>query len=134
MQGGERPGPLSQPMRSSLIVDDDSGIRAALAFVLKRLGLEIAEAGSLAALDEALSRGKPDIVFLDLNLGGPGGAGGLGMLAARGYDGCVQIMSGKSRPQLDGAVALGEDYGLRMLPPLAKPFRMAAVREIVSSL
>ncbi len=105
-----------------------------MSFVLRKLGIEVAEIGDVAGLCSALSGRIPELIFLDLNLGGSGGIEAISLLAARGYKGRVQIMSGRSQSVLDGAVALGAGRGLKMLPPLAKPFRMAAVRDLAARL
>jgi DNA-binding response OmpR family regulator len=134
----EAAGPRVQPpagqSRYCIIVDDDPGICKALSFTLRKLGFETSEADSPAAMDAALAERSPKLIFLDLGLGRSGALDALPILSRRGYDGYVQLMSGRTREALDEVAAAGERYGLRMLPALPKPFRMGVVKELVAGL
>ncbi len=83
-----------------------------------RLGFETTEIATPAALAAALNAQNPDLVFLDLGLGQAGAMDILPMLAEHGYEGPVQLMSGRSQGVLDEVVAAGEGFGLKMLPAL----------------
>lgn len=56
-----------------LIVDDDAEVRAMIAEYLAGHGYEIAQAGNGEQMRQALARRVPDVVLLDLNLGGEDG-------------------------------------------------------------
>jgi CheY-like chemotaxis protein len=56
-----------------LIVDDDAEIRGMLAEYLASHGFEVATAESGTAMREALARGTPDVVLLDVRLPGEDG-------------------------------------------------------------
>jgi len=56
-----------------LIVDDDAEVRAMIAEYLAGHGYEIAEAGNGDQMRQALAQRVPDVVLLDLNLGGEDG-------------------------------------------------------------
>jgi DNA-binding NtrC family response regulator len=116
------------------VIDDDAGICKALSFTLKKLGFETAEIASPEALKVALADKNPELVFLDLGLGSSGAADVLPILAEHGYRGPVQLMSGRSQAVLDEVVVLGEQYGLKMLPALVKPFRMGVIKELIAGL
>jgi DNA-binding NtrC family response regulator len=116
------------------VVDDDAGICKALSFTLRKLGFGTADIPSPAALEAALAERSPALIFLDLGLGQAGALDVLPILARHGYDGPVQLMSGRSQSVLDEVVAAGERQGLRMLPALVKPFRMGVVKDLVASL
>lgn len=116
------------------VVDDDAGICKALCFTLRKLGFGTTEIASPAALDQALQEHSPSLIFLDLGLGQSGALDVLPILARHGYDGPVQLMSGRSQGVLDEVAAAGERQGLRMLPALVKPFRMGVVRDVVAGL
>jgi DNA-binding NtrC family response regulator len=116
------------------VVDDDAGICKALSFTLRKLGFDTAEIATPAALGQALQEHSPSLIFLDLGLGQSGALDVLPMLASHGYQGPVQLMSGRSQSVLDEVVVAGEHQGLRMLPALVKPFRMGVVKELVAGL
>lgn len=120
--------------RYCIIVDDDPGICKALSFTLRKVGFETSDVASPAALDAVLTERRPELVFLDLGLGQSGALDILPILARHGYDGAVQLMSGRSQETLDEVVAAGETLGLRMLPALPKPFRMSVVKDVVAGL
>lgn len=116
------------------VVDDDDGICKALSFTLRKLGFGTADIATPAALDAALAERSPVLIFLDLGLGQSGALDVLPILARHGYEGHVQLMSGRSQSVLDEVVAAGERKGLKMLPALMKPFRMGVVRDLVAIL
>jgi DNA-binding NtrC family response regulator len=116
------------------VVDDDDGICKALSFTLRKLGFGTADIATPAALDAALAERSPALIFLDLGLGQSGALDVLPILTRRGYEGHVQLMSGRSQSVLDEVVAAGERQGLKMLPALMKPFRMGVVKDLVVSL
>ena len=116
------------------VVDDDAGICKVLSFTLRKLGFATAELATPAALDAALAERSPALVFLDLGLGESGALDVLPILARHGYEGPVQLMSGRSQSVLDEVVAAGERQGLKMLPALMKPFRMGVVKDLVAGL
>jgi DNA-binding NtrC family response regulator len=116
------------------VVDDDAGICKALCFTLRKLGFDTADIATPAALEQALHERSPSLIFLDLGLGQAGALDVLPILAGHGYGGPVQLMSGRSQRVLDEVVAAGEKQGLKMLPPLVKPFRMGVVKEVVAGL
>jgi DNA-binding NtrC family response regulator len=120
--------------RVCFVIDDDAGICKALSFTLRRLGLTTTEIATPAALESALETQAPDLILLDLGLGQAGAMDILPILAEHGFEGPVQLMSGRSQAVLAEVVAVGEQFGLTMLPALEKPFRMGAVKEVVAGL
>ena len=116
------------------VVDDDAGICKALSFTLRKLGFGTVDIPSPTALEEALAEQSPALIFLDLGLGQAGALDVLPILARYGYDGPVQLMSGRSQGVLDEVAAAGEAQGLKMLPALVKPFRMGVVKDLVANL
>jgi DNA-binding response OmpR family regulator len=67
-------------MTSILVVEDDPGIRTALIRGLEDLGHVVASVGSGLAALEAVVKGRPDVVLLDLGLPDIDGLQVLGML------------------------------------------------------
>ncbi len=131
--GGPARAPLSTE-RFCVVVDDDPGIRKALSFTLRKAGVDVADAATVEALDAIVTERTPDLIFLDLGLGRSGVMDVLPILDRHNYRGAIQLMSGRSRSVLDEVAAAGSELGLRMLPALAKPFRMSVVKDIVAGL
>lgn len=116
-----------------LIVDDDAGIRRLIAYNLGKFGVSIAECATVAAVEPALSEHDPDLIFLDLGLEDGDEYAVLSLLAARGFSGRVQIVSGRAAGELDRICDWGRSKGLAMLPPLPKPFRSSAIKALVDA-
>jgi DNA-binding NtrC family response regulator len=135
MSGNQAPasaaGDASPSRGSCLVIEDDPSIVLALAFTLRRHGLECVASLDANCLEATLVTHRPRAVFLDLSLRGysEGSAARqiLSRLAACGFGGDVQLMSGRGPAALDEATAIGQRLGLTMLPPLAKPFRMGLI-------
>ncbi len=82
----------------------------------------------------ALERGKPEIVFLDIALGGSDAVEVIRALGDARYAGVVQLMSGAKSALLDDVHRIGAHHGLNMCPPLQKPFRKADIGQAVASI
>jgi CheY-like chemotaxis protein len=129
------PGQESRPRRTGraldvLVVDDDDLLQAALRRLLKSLGHRCTVAGSgeeaLRLLGEGLA---VDVVFLDLNMPGLGGAGTLPRLRALRPDLPVLLATGRVDQQaLDLAQAVP---GVSLLQ---KPFGLDDVQERLAPL
>ncbi len=124
----------ASPQRNCFVIDDDAGICKALSFTLRRLGFATSEIATPDGLEAAIETQVPDLIFLDLGLGQAGAMDILPILSQHGYEGPIQLMSGRSQAVLDEIVAVGEEFGLTMLPALEKPFRMGVVKELVAGL
>jgi hypothetical protein len=54
-------------------------------------------------------------------------------LSEKRYTGIVQLMSGGRLPLLEAMQRIGARNGLVLRPPLQKPFRAEAIREVIVS-
>ncbi len=125
-----RPGPSRVP-RLAAIVDDESGVRAYLAAVIKKMGLQPVEAASPEEVLKIVERDENALVLLDLSLGRSDGVLVLEELAAHKFTGSVILISGHDQVILDQVNSIGRRLKLTMLPPLKKPFKPDALRQIV---
>jgi CheY-like chemotaxis protein len=130
---GALPHGASPAVGRCLIVDDDAGIRRLIAYNLGKLGVKSAECATVSAVEPALSEHDPDLIFLDLGLEDGDEYSVLSLLAARGFSGRVQIVSGRAAGVLDEICDWGRARGLTMLPPLPKPFRSSAIKALVDA-
>lgn len=129
--------PVPQPSTSdrflSFLVDDDAAIRRMIGQILAKHGVETREFDSVGALASGLQSAEPDLIFLDLRLGGSDAVEAIKMLRDSNYSGLLQIISGLGPDLLDSIQRLCSRYGLATLPPLQKPFRRAVVDGVIES-
>ena len=116
------------------IVDDSRAIRQVLRLALAGSSVHCEEFGEVPSMLAALGDNMPDLVFLDISLGGSDGVEGIRGLAERGYRGTVQLVSGLDLKIIEEVRRIGERHGLRMLPVMRKPFRAEAVNRVVQDL
>ena len=115
-----------------LVIDDDPRIGRFLARALRGHSRAVRAISSASALAAALGDLEPDAVFLDLRMAHGDGVEALRELAARECAATVVLMSGVDRRVIDTALSLGRSLGLRMGPPLHKPFTPNAARQRIA--
>jgi EAL domain-containing protein (putative c-di-GMP-specific phosphodiesterase class I) len=92
----------------------------------------VREFGDVASAASSLSEVAPDIIFLDLELGSGDAIEAFRAFAENGYQGTIQLMSGRGEAVLDNVKAVGARYGFKLLTPMPKPFRLSRVREALA--
>ena len=118
----------------AFVIDDEEGICRFVSMSLNALGLSAQSFHSAALVGEALGRGHPAIIFLDIALNGSDAVDVIRVLGESRYAGIVQLMSGSDPVLFEDVCRIGARHGLDMQPPLEKPFRSEAVRRAVTSL
>jgi DNA-binding response OmpR family regulator len=63
-------GPMEEPPLRALIVDDDPALRLLCRVNLELDGFEVREAATVAEAESAIAEERPDVVLLDVHLGG----------------------------------------------------------------
>ena len=117
----------------ALIVDDEEAVCRFLARALAKLGVESSNYQTAKPAIASLDQRRPEIIFLDIALAQSDAIDVIKGLGEKNYAGIIQLMSG-GRPQLLEAVQrLGARYGLLLRPPLQKPFRAEAIRDVIDS-
>jgi EAL domain-containing protein (putative c-di-GMP-specific phosphodiesterase class I)/CheY-like chemotaxis protein len=127
------PRPDAMPRCKCFIVEDDSGVRNVFYSALAGGAVELAGFASAQELLEAWGPAHPDIIFLDIALDRSDAIDVIRTLAARQFGGAVQLVSGLDRALHEQVKRVGEQHGLAMLPPLAKPFRAAQIQAVVQN-
>jgi DNA-binding NtrC family response regulator len=117
-----------EPAPDAFVIDDEAGICKYLSTALDKLGLTAESFHSADAAIAAFERAKPEIVFLDIDLGGTDAIDVIRALGEMRYAGIVQLMSGAKSALLDDVHRIGALRGLNMCQPLQKPFRLDAIR------
>lgn len=115
------------------VVEDDAEVRQTLGLQLRRLGAEVAMYAAPQAMLAELDTVRPRAVVIDLMLGRHDGIQVLRQLADREYPGYVLLLSGVEAKIIRIAMRVGQTLGLRMLPPLTKPYRAASLQEHLAS-
>jgi EAL domain-containing protein (putative c-di-GMP-specific phosphodiesterase class I)/CheY-like chemotaxis protein len=117
----------------AFVVDDEDGICKVIAMTLATMGIEAEKFHTAPAAVAALDQRLPAIIFLDVALEKSDAIDVIRGLGERGFGGIVQLMSGSSVALLEDVRRVGARHGLNMRPPLSKPFRSEAIRQIISS-
>jgi CheY-like chemotaxis protein len=117
-------------MSRILVGDDNEQMRRLIAELLVAEGHEVSEASDTDGVLEAVSRARPDLLVLDVQMPGGGGIAALrtirGDRANAGMP--VLLLSGSIDLEVDVASDVGADA------QLPKPFRIDEFREAVTSL
>ncbi len=93
-------------MQTILVVDDDPGIRDALALLLEDAGYAVLAAPDGLTALEVVARDRPDLVVTDLHMPGLDGTGLIARLRSERPDLPVIVLSA----------------GIRVSPPVGTPF------------
>jgi EAL domain-containing protein (putative c-di-GMP-specific phosphodiesterase class I) len=115
------------------IVDDDPGVCIAIDCLLRAEGIRSQTFSNCDALLAGLSARVPALIFLDLALKKSDAIEVIRALAARRYQGAVQLISGSPGELLQEVRRIGDTYGLRMLPVMRKPFGREDVKAVIAA-
>ena len=116
------------------IVDGAPSIRQFLSLVLHGTGLETKEFADSGSFRQALERGAPELIFLDVGLDSADAVETVVDLGKCGYAGFVQLMSNRGAAVLEHVKSIGLQHRLQMLPVLKKPFDTGTVVSIMQTL
>lgn len=123
----------SGEVRPIFVIDDEPGIRNALALTLRRAGYVVEEFADFDGIVRALGQARPFLVVLDVALQRSDAVEVIQALSDHRFDGAVQLLSGNSSGLLNDLRLVGERRKLRMLPVLRKPCRMRAIRAVADT-
>ena len=127
---------VESPARAPLcfVVDGDASIRHFLSLVLHGIGVDTEELAHGNAVEAALDKRKPDLLFLNIALESSEAIETVIALGRRAYTGHVQLMSARGSAVLAHVKSIGEQHRLQMLPVLKKPFETTAILKILQEL
>ena len=119
------PGIVLRPTeRHAFIVDDEAPVRAFVSKALTSAGYTPHEFARVPEVEAALTLLSPEVIVLDLSLGGSDAVEMMRSLSASRYGGNVMLISGHDDSTIEEVRKIGERRGLAMLPSLKKPFRL----------
>lgn len=116
------------------VVDEEPSIRHFLSLILHGAGVDTEEFADGQAFRQAITRGNPDLVFLNIGLESADTIESVVALGKRGYFGFVQLMSNRGSAVLEHVKSVGDQHKLQMLPVLKKPFETSAIISILQEL
>ena len=108
------------------IIEDDSGVRDALAELVGGLGYTVLSYADGESFIDVEPPQPGDVVLVDLGLPGMSGESIIGWLKGLGQPPRIVAISGRSRTEIDLALR-----GLPDLPLLRKPFEPAAIAALL---
>lgn len=120
--------------RLCFVVDDEPGICHFVKMALRDFGFVTECFATAGSALEQVSRKNPSLIFLDVSLDGSDAIDVIRGLGKLGYTGHVQLISGRNEALLNDINHIGQQHSLRMLPALAKPFDVNAVRNVIRHL
>jgi CheY-like chemotaxis protein/anti-sigma regulatory factor (Ser/Thr protein kinase) len=113
-------------MARILVVDDDRGLRHALATLLGDAGHDVAEAADGPSALETIRRASPDVALLDIGLPGMSGLDVLAEISGLPMPPRVVVITADDTP--DTLLAAVRQHAFRYL---TKPFAPAAILDVV---
>jgi EAL domain-containing protein (putative c-di-GMP-specific phosphodiesterase class I)/DNA-binding CsgD family transcriptional regulator/ActR/RegA family two-component response regulator len=113
-----------------LVYDDDEAIGRLVARVATMSGMVATAVTDAQAFGEYLDSHSPQVVVLDMQLGGTDGVEQMRRLADRQYTGALVLMSGYDARVLDTARTVGRNLGLRVERVLEKPLRVSDLEQV----
>jgi DNA-binding response OmpR family regulator len=116
-----------------LVFDDNASIGRILVRTGTNLGWSAAAVTDATAFAESMDKDPPQLIVLDLNLGGTDGLEQLRLLADRLYKGKLVLMSGSDAEVLAAARARALSLNLRITSVLEKPLRLAQMEEMFAA-
>jgi DNA-binding response OmpR family regulator len=123
------------PVKRLLLVDDEPGTTDFIRTIAEENAwFEIRTSNRADDFKAAFLEWHPDAVILDLAMPGTDGVELLRWLAETGCKARIAIISGFDRRVLEAAGRLGEASGLIISDKLAKPIRLAAMRQALQRL
>jgi EAL domain-containing protein (putative c-di-GMP-specific phosphodiesterase class I)/CheY-like chemotaxis protein len=130
---GRGQAPAAATRRKCFVVDDEPGIRKVFYAALGACDVDLRGFSSAQELLDGWRPEHPDLIFLDIALDRSDAIDVIRALATHKYRGAVQVVSGRDQSLRDQVRRVGEQHGLKMLPPLQKPFRASQIRTLVQS-
>jgi EAL domain-containing protein (putative c-di-GMP-specific phosphodiesterase class I) len=124
MSNKSEAAPIIRPIRKAFIIEDDPRVCVFLADILMNEGFVSHQFTRLADIEAALAQRRPEIIVLDLSLGGSDAVETIRSLSAARFLGQVLIVSGHDQATIDEVREIGSRHGLAMLPSLHKPFKV----------
>lgn len=116
------------------VADSKPHIRNFLREALEELGFITCECERVDSISAVVMDQRPDLFILGLSAGGIAANGMLEALEQIKFDGKVLVFGQRASPMVSAILAIGEEFGLEMLPLLPTPFSDDDLRDSVAAL
>jgi EAL domain-containing protein (putative c-di-GMP-specific phosphodiesterase class I)/ActR/RegA family two-component response regulator len=116
------------------IVDQEDAARKLIASTLTDVGIAVEQFRDVREMLAAFTVARAQVIFVDLGASGNAAVEAIQTFADMGIDCPIQLMSGLNAVLVEGIRKAGQDFGLTMLPAMAKPLRTNAIREVAKEL
>jgi CheY-like chemotaxis protein len=117
-----------------LVIDDEPAITALVSRVAESCGYDVFATSDPDTFKQQFAEHRADLVCLDLAMPNVDGIELMRFLASQNYPSKLLIMSGSDPQLLQSALRLGQALGLSIAGTVAKPLRIDALRELLTSL
>jgi EAL domain-containing protein (putative c-di-GMP-specific phosphodiesterase class I) len=126
------PRPANSAAPLCFVVDEDFGLRRELSKELRRQAIDVVEFSNSSRLLGMVDDQNPDIVLINV-VGAAPHESVRALLALKEcrFGGAVQLFGNCEPKFLESLKVTGLDCGLRMLPPLRMPIKVAALHAII---
>lgn len=121
-------------MNLVVVIDDDAEVRRRIGTAVTQAGMTVAAFLTAKEALASIDNGHPGLIFLDVALLQSDAIDVLRGLGERRYGGTVQLMSGGRQSLLEAVQRIGTRHGIKLLPPLNKPFAQEAIVEVIEHL
>jgi DNA-binding NtrC family response regulator len=118
----------------AFIIDDEVAICRVIEMFLAEFGIAAKTFHTAGAALAAFAGPHPQIVFLDIALAGSDAVHVIEGLRDTNFAGMIQVITGGNPLLVKVVERIGTRHGLAFLPPLQKPFRREAIRNLIASL
>lgn len=119
-------------IRRALVVDDEPMLRLNLTSLLADMGIKARDSAG-TGLTATIEAFRPDLILLDVRLVASDAFAVLRDEIPSGFPGVVSIVSGTSLDVVMDVMLFGEKRGLRMGPPILKPFDQNDVQSVAAA-
>ncbi len=122
------------PIPLCWIIESEPSKRHFLSLILHGFGIDTLEYADDADLSKKDAPRTPDLIFLNVSHESSDAIASILRLANAAYRGPVQLMSSRGDAVLEYVKKIGVERGLKMLPPLTKPFETRTITKLIQDL
>lgn len=117
-----------------LVFDDDAAVGRLIVRIATAAGFDASAVTTAEAFQQSLREAPPQVIALDLQLGGTDGVEQMRFLAGQQYAGSLIIMSGFNTRVLESTGTVASNLGLNVAATLTKPVGVETLERVLERL